>query len=331
MKESSGYTQFNYHIRDWLSILISQGFSYREIGRMIGKHHTSVSREVKRNSMRFYGKDVYNPIVANEYSKERKIKSIEGRNKIESNVNIQKTIEYYLKQTWSPDSISGYLRTNDSDNYVSHESIYLYIYKHRREWIKYLARGYRKRRKRTGKNNNRPKSLIPLRTFIDDRPKYIEQRNVSGHFEVDCMVSRKSKEAILVMLERKTRYVKIEKLKQKTASNVKDSLVKVLKNYSRMLKSITYDNGTENALHYLTNATLNCKSYFCNPYHSWEKGSVENVIGLVRRFIPKNKDLSEISNKELKKIEKLINNRPRKLLGYKTPRELFRKEWCTYY
>ena len=93
MKKSSGYTQFNYHIRDWLSILISQGYSFRKIGKIIGKHHSSISREVKRNSIYYYGKKVYNPVLANNLTIDRKVKSIKGRNKIESNVEIQKIIE----------------------------------------------------------------------------------------------------------------------------------------------------------------------------------------------------------------------------------------------
>jgi transposase, IS30 family len=148
-----------------------------------------------------------------------------------------------------------------------------------------------KSKKRNNRRNNKYKKRCKVKILnkisIKKRLKYIEKRKSIGHFEIDTIVSRKSKDAILVIHERKTKLTFIKKLVRKDAVSVKNKIINSLKMYSSVLKTITYDNDLENALHYEVNKSLNCKSYFCNPYHSWEKGPVENVNGLIRRFIPK--------------------------------------------
>ena len=326
MSQSSGYRRLNYHYRIWLSMLLKKNYSFRKAGREMKKHHTVLIREVHRNGTFHKGKWEYDPILAQQKYKQRLGKS--RKYKIVTNRMLYYIIKLRLLQGWSPDSISGFLKINKSSLYVSHETIYKYIYTHKHEWIKYLARGHRKRYKRTGKYGNRRKNKIPKRVSIEKRPYFVGLRNVFGHFEVDCMVSRLSHGAILVILERKTRMVKLIKLPRKTAKNVKRGIIKTLLKYQIAVKTITYDNGLENVLHHEVNEELGCKSYFCNPYHSWEKGSVENVIGLVRRYIPKGTDLEKISKNDLRKIEKMINNKPRKILGYKSSKDRFNVEWC---
>ena len=160
--------------------------------------------------------------------------------------------------------------------------------------------------------------------MIDKRPDYINLRSGIGHWEIDTVISRKSKAAIMVLVERRTRYVIIKKLFAKTAYNMHNATVKSLKKYpSKIIQSLTYDNGTENAFHEFTNYTLGTESYFCNPYHSWEKGTVENIIGIIRRFYPKKTDWKNISQWDLNKVARFINNRPMKLLGFKTPYQVF--------
>ena len=128
----------------------------------------------------------------------------------------------------------------------------------------------------------------------------------------------------MVLAERKARYVIIKKLKAKTAYYMHNATVESLKNYpAKIRQSITYDNGTENSLHELTNKTLGTESYFCTPYHSWEKGTVENIIGRIRRFYPKKTDWKNVTQWDLNKIARFINNRPMKLLGFKTPYQVF--------
>jgi IS30 family transposase len=160
--------------------------------------------------------------------------------------------------------------------------------------------------------------------MIDKRPDYINLRSEIGHWEIDTAISRKSKAAIMVLVERRTRFVIIKKLLAKTAYCMHNATVKSLRNFpSRIRRSITYDNGTENTLHEYTNNVLGTESYFCNPYHSWEKGTVENVIGIIRRFYPKKTDWNNISQWDLNKVARFINNRPMKLLGFKSPYQVF--------
>jgi IS30 family transposase len=141
------------------------------------------------------------------------------------------------------------------------------------------------------------------------------------------MVSRQSKTAVQVTVERKTRYTRLAKLKRKGAHEMIVALTRRLSHYPKSLcRSLTYDNGSENADHVRTNKVLGTKSWFCEPYHSWERSTGENTIGLVRRFFPKKTDLAKIPLAELKSIERWINNRPRKCLGFKTSSETFRAE-----
>lgn len=327
MSTPSGYGHMNYHMRDWMSMLISDGCSFRKIGRIIGRHHTTISREFYRNADLVNGEYVYDPKKAHAKYKER-FKKTRGY-KLDNFPHLRTFIGNLLDDSWSPEVISGFLKKRRAGITISHEAIYQYIYKVRRDWISLLCYGL-KRRRRKNKYKKRTKTLIPCRISIDKRPKTVEKRNGFGHFEVDTMVTRKSKEAVLIILERKTRLIKIRKLKRKTAEAVKESLISALQHYKSIVKSITYDNGTENVLHQEVNEKLESKSFFCNPYHSWEKGSVENSIGLLRRFIPKGSDLSEITESELKLIERKINSRPRKILDFNTPRKEFNVEWCTY-
>ena len=160
--------------------------------------------------------------------------------------------------------------------------------------------------------------------MIEKRPDCINLRLRIGDWEIDTVISRKSKAAIMVLVERCTRYVIIKKLSAKTAYFTHNAAVKSLRDYPKKVRrSFTYDNGTENTLHEYTNKVLGTKSYFCNPYHSWEKGTVENVIGIIRRFYPKKTDWKHISQWDLNKVARFINNRPMKLLGFKTPYQVF--------
>lgn len=326
MEPSSGNTRFNYQMREWLSILLTLEMTCREIGRIMGMHHTSISREIKKNSHMTKNGMKYQPFIADTIAEERRARSRNG--KIREGTRLERLIERLIKDSWSPDAIAGWLRRSDSAYVVSHETIYRYIYEQRRDLIQYLARRHRRRQWRGGKYKNRKKTHIPGRKFIEKRPKSIESRKEFGHYEADTIVSRESKSALLVVIERKSRKIRLKKLKRKTAALVAEGMSDILGYYQESVKTITYDNGTENSFHQIINKILKCKSYFCNPYHSWEKGSVENAAGLVRRFFPKKTDFAKVTEKQLKRVEKLINNRPRKLLNYETPQEVFRREWC---
>ena len=232
-----------------------------------------------------------------------------------------------LKIGWSPELIAGSLPLHYSRLAISHEAIYQYIYdKHIRkqhDLVTYLVRAHKKRHNR-GHSRKHRKSHIPNRISIEERPRHIEKRIQPGHWEADSMVSRQSKPAIAVMVERKSRFVLLEKLLRKTSLNFSSAIHSRLIDYPRHLRrTITYDNGSENVDHGITNKHLSTKSYFCNPYCSWEKGSVENSIGLVRRYLPKKTDFAKLSHQELTRIEYLLNSRPRKCLKFRTPLQVF--------
>lgn len=234
-----------------------------------------------------------------------------------------------LQAGWSPELIAGRLSGQARRARISHEAIYQWIYSEARELIATLARSHR-RRLRRGYSRKHRKPHIPGRISIQQRPTHIATRRHVGHWEVDTAVSRKSTAALAVVAERKSRFVKVRRLPDRTAHSLRVTLNRSMARYPRRLRrSFTYDNGSENVEHQRVNRCLRSKSYFCQPMHSWEKGTVENRIGLIRRRYPKGTNFAELTAREIKQLEVSLNRRPCKCLGFKTPAEAFRLERCT--
>jgi IS30 family transposase len=313
------YKQLMSDERDLIAVHYANGFSISDIARMLNRNKSTISRELTRNSAK--SSNIYLSNQAHIRAKKRK-KLAAMKEELKCH-KIRNFVRNKLKEGWSPQIIAGTLASDPSNLKISHEAIYQYIYKQRPDLVQHLARSHKKRFRRipkTNKKNNR----IPNRVFIDQRPKEINDRSEFGHWESDTAVSRQSKVALAISIERISKLVKIKKIKQNKARMFSKAIIRRMKPLlpgSR--RSITYDNGSENALHELINDQLNTDSYFCNPYHSWEKGSVENVIGLIRRFFPKKTDFAKITHKRIKEVEFLLNNRPRKCLGFKTPNQVF--------
>jgi IS30 family transposase len=243
--------------------------------------------------------------------------------------NICAYVEEKLTFGWSSEQIAGRISLDHPEFSINHEAIYQYIYEEHPECIQYVPRSHEKRQKRCHSRKHRT-SHIPNRIAIDTRPQHIDDRSQTGHWVSDTLVSRQSKAALLVSVERKTRFSFIGKLDQKTAESNKACLLdQLLPMPSHLTRSITYDNGSENTEHEMVNHALGTSSYFCNPYHSWEKGTGENTIGLIRRYFPKKTNFSHVDPTDLMHIELLLNNRPRKCLNYNTPLEAITKECCT--
>jgi IS30 family transposase len=298
-----------------------QNFSLRAIGKALGRSHTTVSRELERNHQGHPMMSGYVPELANALSTNRKSNASQRpRLKCEA---ARQFVQDKLALRWTPEQISATIRNELPHVSLSFEAIYQYIYSDYQEGIKFLARHNKQRYPRNySKKSRAPK--IKNRVDIDARPEAINHRQVFGHWESDSIVSRDGKSAINVILERLTRHVFINKVPNKTAEATKEAIVASLKQLpDQACNSITYDNGGENYYHEEINDALNTTSYFCKPYHSWEKGAVENANGLIRRYIPKKTNLDTVTEKELKIIEEQINNRPRKCLGFKTPAEVF--------
>lgn len=226
----------------------------------------------------------------------------------------------------SPEAIAGRLPFVHSGESIDDDTIYEYIYhprNRRKKLWQYLTLGRKKRMRKEGRKVRR-KSKIPNIVSIDRRPKSIAERQHPGHWETDLMEGKKTDRAVVcASVERFTRLVVLTKMSDKKAQSKVNSLVSRLTVYPKKFrKTITMDNGSENAYHQQIKAYTDMNSYFCHPYHSWEKGTVENTIGRLRRYIPKGTSIDEISEEYLKKIEERMNNTPRKCLGFLTPLEM---------
>jgi len=313
----SKYKHLDEKDRQVISRMLQADKTLREISLAIGVHYSTISREVKRNSSVIKGgKSVrYKPKLAQEFSDRRK----KVKPKYTKLTNkMKRTIERYIRQSYSPDVIAGRLRL-EGEEWVSHETIYQYIYKQANYLYTYLVRSHRKRLRRNGKYSNR--GQIANRVFIEERPTIVEERSRFGDYEVDLMIGKNHQGALVVLSERKSRKIFIELCRSKEAKLVSEAIRKLLKKVE--VRTITSDNGKEFTMHESLAEKINCDWYFANPYHSWEKGSVENGIKCIRKYLPKGTDLTQISNNYVKIIEDKLNNTPRKILGYKTPNEVF--------
>jgi IS30 family transposase len=313
------YKQLTSDERDLIAVHHANGFNLSDIAKMIGRNKSTISRELTRNSSK--SSKIYLAQQAHKRSQKRK-KEAAMKEELKCH-KIRNFVSNKLKEGWSPEIIAGTLASDPQNLKISHESIYMYIYKKRTDLVPYLARSHKQRFRRIP-NPHKKSSRIPHRVFIDQRPQKVNARSEFGHWEADTAVSRQSKVALAVFIERSSRYIKIKKIKQNKAEIFSKTIVRRMTSLPTCARrSITYDNGSENTLHELVNDQLNTDSYFCNPYHSWEKGSVENVIGLIRRFFPKKTDFAKITHKRIKEVELLLNSRPRKCLNFKTPSEVF--------
>jgi IS30 family transposase len=310
------YAQLTSEERDIIAVLRAQGKGPNEIARVVGRHKTTIYRELKRNKSPVY--NVYLPHRAHERAAQRQ--------RLKNEV-IMNYVMNNLVLGLSPEQIAGRIPHDIPGYSISHEAIYQFIYA--KETLNYmdlrpcLLRRHQRRLHR-GYSRKHKKTHIPERLSIQKRPTSINDRVQPGHWEVDTMIARTSTPSLAIALERTSRYLQITKLTAKTAPELRRALIHRLSRYpDHMKKTITYDNGSENVEHVLVNKALGTQSYFCEPYHSWEKGSVENAIGLTRRYLPKKTDFATISCEQVKQIEDLLNNRPRKVLNYKTPKEVF--------
>lgn len=306
-------SHFNQQERDRISILLKNGHSHREIGSALGKHHSSVSREVERNSVG----GIYDPNKANHKAYVRRYNAKYQCMKIRENGWLEEYIQAGLRKYWTPEQIAGRLRRKYGRRIVSFRTIYKYIdTQHGRQFRRYLPCNRNSRKIR--KNRRQQNAILKNRVFIDKRPALISKRLRYGDLEGDTLgVPRTSTETIGGLVDRKSRYLlakKISRFGQATAS---------FKELSTPLsvRSYTFDNGVENA-RYLE---LGLPVYFCHAYSAWEKPTIENTFQRLRRFIPKKKRVDGYSDEQISAIVNVMNNTPRKCINYSTPQELFDK------
>jgi len=309
--------------RDRIGVMRSEGQSLGYIAKRLNRHVSTLSRELRRNGAPV-NTGYYLPHKAHERAVARNTESHQRPRLKEP--RIRRYIRSRIEAGLSPELAAGRWSRLHPEQSISHEAVYAWIYKEATDLIPLLLR-HHKRRRRKGEGKKHKTSHIPGRIPIEERPKDVLKRKEAGHWETDTAVSRQSLAAIQMTVERKTRLSRLTKLRRKNAYEMNAALTRRLSRVPKKFrKTLTYDNGSENTAHEATNKALGTKSYFCTPYHSWEKGSVENRIGFVRRFLPKKTDFATVSGKRLRAIEYRMNHRPMKCLEYLTPAEAYRAE-----
>ena len=290
--------------------LLKAGHSLSEIATILGRHRSTIYREISRNS----GLKSYRPRQAEILASQRSERS---RNAPKISRSLWQSVTKLLEEKLSPEQISAQLG-------LSHETIYKHVYADKSlggDLYRHL-RCQKKRRKRYAGGRDRRGQIIGRRP-ISERPTHVEKRSQIGHWEGDTLIGKGHKQAIVSLVERKSGYAVLKKVSKKTSELVRSAIIKGLQPISEKVKTITFDNGLEFSQHAEIDKALKSKSYFADPFSSWQRGSNENLNGLVRQYIPKNRPLSTVTHEELEMIQDRLNNRPRKRLGFKTPNEVF--------
>lgn len=307
--------------------LYREGKSLRRIGMALGRSPSTISRELRRNAkVTKVWPGGYQPVRADWLAVRRR--RWDGRFKLARQPDLCALVRDRLAMGWSPEQIAGRLALDHGATVISHESIYRYIYHRSAQkdyWHRLLPRA-KSRRGRLGRRGGSPVAHIKHRVPLSRRPAIVNRRHQPGHWEADLMLFSRYGQAVLVTHERTSRYTRIVRQPNKAAQPVLDSLTKQFRALpAPVRRSVTFDNGTEFAMHYHLNADLGIDTYFCDPYAPWQKGGVENAISRLRRNLPRKSDLARISQAQLDEILELYNDTPRKCLGYRTPNEVFRE------
>lgn len=311
------YQQFDLDDRIELSRLYEAGTARSEIARIMGRHRATIGRELKRNSLPRAG---YKPAAADHMAFTRRRR----KSKIERLSPLGKHVRDHLAMGWSPEQIAGRLRLTGTEHTISHESIYRFIYRRsvRREKLyRYLARAKASRGRRYFKRRREP---IAGRRSIHQRGQAIDNRQVFGHWEGDLMQFRTQRGNLLTLVERQSRLTLAAPLPTKTAQDTADSLAGVFAALpAAARRSITFDNGSEFANHDKLQQELAMQTFFCDPHSPWQRGSIENANGVLRRDLPRKTELKDYSHQDINDIVWAINTTPRKCLGYLSPAEAF--------
>ena len=315
------YQQLNAQERSVLAALRRVGLNQSEIAHELGRHRSTVSRELKRNCAPYDGG--YRSRRAHQRAHARRYRSRRNSHFVRAQ---WQRVEELLRRKWSPEQVSGYLAV-ERELSISHETIYRHVW---RDWqaggtLHAHLRGARKQcRKRYGRYDSRGR--LAGKRMIGERPVVVERRSRIGDWEIDTVMGEslgESSDCILTLVERKTGYVLIGKLKARTAAEANRALLDLLARHPGRVKTITADNGTEFHWYARVEAVSPVKFYFATPHHSWERGTNENTNGLIRQYLPKGQTMKKVTQSKCDQIATQLNNRPRKRHGYKTPLQCF--------
>jgi IS30 family transposase len=311
------YRQLTSGERYELSALRKQGLTPAAIARALGRHRSTITREIRRNSRKDGG---YRPSTAGEMARGRRSRSRR---------NLQFTPEHWalvltcLQQLWSPQQIAGRLALEGRLS-ISHETIYRYIWNdrwHGGSLHQYLRHSIKQMRKRYGRYDSRGR--LAGKRAIAERPPGAENRSRVGHLEGDTMIGSSDKHCILTLVDRKTGHVRIGKLRQRTVEEANRRASRLINRAPRRTITLTLDNGTEFHGYKQLEKATGVKVYFATPHHSWERGTNENTNGLIRQYLPKRTSMARTTQRDCDRIAHQLNNRPRKRLGYRTPAEVY--------
>jgi IS30 family transposase len=311
------YRQITFAERYSLGLLRQSGLAAAAIARVLGRHRSTVAREVQRNRATSDG--TYRPQLAEWYARGRRSHS--RRNRQFSGADLQR-IRALLAEHWSPEQVAGRLRL-EGRLQISHETIYRYI------WADKAAggtlythlRGARKqRRKRYGRYDSRGR--VAGKRPITARPAVVETRTQLGHWEADTVVGL-GRPCILSLVERKTGFVVIGQLRARTTAAVNRRATELIRAQRHRVRTITADNGTEFHDYPAIERATGTRFYFATPHHAWERGTNENTNGLIRQYLPKRRSMAALTQQNCDRIAAQLNGRPRKRLGYQTPEECY--------
>lgn len=315
-----GYHQLTRDQRCQLYALKKRGDSKAEIAKELGVHRSSIYRELSRNA----GKKGYRYQQADGKAIERRMRASARKPKMTTSMIAE--IDSKLTLQWSPVQISGWLKKQPSSQDVSHETIYCHIWEDKRKGgflyknLRHSGKKYNKRSKGAA-----GRGCIPYRVDIAERPAEVDDKLRLGDWELDTIIGAGGSGAIVSMVERRSKLTRLRKVETKTAEEVKEAIIEELSPIKGHVLTLTADNGKEFAAHLAIAGSLNGNFYFATPYHSWERGLNEHTNGLVRQYYPKSTRFDDITNKDLKEVEDLLNNRPRKVLDFASPIEVFNR------
>ncbi len=314
------YQQLTSNERYIISHLQKQGFNQSEIARQMGRHRSTISREYARNTCRGYDNS-YRYSRADRKTVARRRRSRRNRHYTERDFAIVRRL---LRKDYSPEQIVGIIRRFKlMKRRMSHETIYQYVWRDKAiggQLWRYLRQSSKRRRKRYNAYDSRGR--LAGKRHISERPKIVETRRTRDHVEIDTVVGTGSKDCIVTIVERKSGYVLIGKLKDRTTRSLNQRCIKLLNREPAKFKTITADNGTEFHQYPEIEKATDTQFYFATPHHSWERGTNENTNGLIRQYLPKGTSMKNLTQQQCDRIAQKLNTRPRKRHDFKTPEEI---------
>jgi IS30 family transposase len=310
------YKRVTIEERSQIWALLQAGKGNNEIARLLGRNKSTISREISRNR----GRRGYRWRQANRLAIARARRP--GPRRFTEAVKLD--VEEKLHQGWTPEMICGRAAL-EGRAHVSKETVYKYIYadaKSGGDLWRCLPRSKRMRKRRCPRQDGRGRGIIPGRRGIEQRSIEVLARGTVGHWEGDLVVGAQSSGYLVTLVERKTRFTVVAFSPTKEANAIKAAIIAALAPFIGICDSITFDNGKEFAQHTEMGHALGADIFFATPYHSWERGTNENTNGLIRRLYPKSSSFAVMGEQDLRRIDTFLNDRPRKCLGWKTPREV---------